>query len=517
VDSPGSRPTDAGSREDATTPPASSHPTPLASTSSGNASDASLDAGALDDAAYLEKLGYKQELNRALGLISSFGVQFSSISVGSALFTTLVVGLGFFGPASFWSYLIGGAFQVLLVGLAMAQLVSAYPLSGGVYQIATRLSRKPWLGWQCGWMVVIAHTVAVTSIAVSIVPFVAAWFGADPQGGSVIVWTIGLILLVTVINLVGVKITATANNIGVIAEIACVVLAIGALLFFKHPTQPLSVVFDSAGTAAHGWITPLLLGTILPAYLISSFDATGNAAEETRDAARTAPRGTSIANISAWVVGSAMMLLLIVSIPDVRTIRNSQTPAQDILSSAVGTTVTDIFIALAVIALIAAMAVLQLTGVRVLWSQARDGQLPGASWLRKISAAKVPINATFVLAGVSILIALWSSLLAVLAALTALAWALSYGVVVALGLRAVLRKNLPSHPWHYGKFSPVIFVGAVLWSIVLCVVLVVSDPIHVGLGMVAALVIGALLYLGIPKARRGRVVGVTDDTAATAD
>ena len=37
---------------------------------------------------------------------------------------------------------------------------------------------------------------------------------------------------------------------------------------------------------------------------------------------------------------------------------------------------------------------LQLTGIRVLWSQARDGQIPAASWLRKVSAQRIPINAT---------------------------------------------------------------------------------------------------------------------------
>ena len=104
-----------------------------------------LDPDAADDVAnadakYLEKFGYKQELNRALGLFSSFGVQFTAISVGSVLFTTMIVGLGFFGPASFWPFLLGGALQVFSVGLAVAQLVSAFPLSGGVYQIISRLA-----------------------------------------------------------------------------------------------------------------------------------------------------------------------------------------------------------------------------------------------------------------------------------------------------------------------------------------------------------------------------------------
>ena len=65
--------------------------------------DAALNSGAAGDAEYLRKLGYTQELDRALGGFSSFAVQFSSIAIGTAMYTTVVVGLGFFGPASFWS------------------------------------------------------------------------------------------------------------------------------------------------------------------------------------------------------------------------------------------------------------------------------------------------------------------------------------------------------------------------------------------------------------------------------
>ena len=86
-------------------------------------SDAALDASTLSDTEYLAKLGYKQELKRDLGLFSAFGVQFSSIAVTSSMFTTLVVGLLFFGPASFWSWVIGGTLQVFAVGLAVAELV----------------------------------------------------------------------------------------------------------------------------------------------------------------------------------------------------------------------------------------------------------------------------------------------------------------------------------------------------------------------------------------------------------
>ncbi|WP_396912575.1 APC family permease [Mycolicibacterium sp.] len=460
------------------------------------------------DSAYLEKLGYKQELNRSLGLFSAFGVQFTSIAIASGIFTTLVVGIGFFGPAAFWSFLVGGALQVFTVGLAVAMLVSAYPLAGGVYQITGRITSKPWLAWQTGWWLLIAHTVAVTAMAVSIAPFIAGWFGvAFESAAESLPWALGIIALGTVINVAGVKVAAVLNNIGVVAECVCVAGLIGVLLFVKHPTQPLSFLSDSGGTATGGnWFVPFLFAMILPAYAISSFDATGNASEETKDAAKKAPMASVLANVSSYIVGVVMVGMLMLAIQDVPAIMNSALPVKDILDTAVGSAFANVFEAVAIVALFAAVVMLQLTGIRVLWSQARDGQIPAASWMRKVSKQRIPINATLTICALSVIFALWSSLLSVLAAMTALAWGLAYGVVVTVGLYGLLKKKLPAHPWHYGKLSPVIFVLAIAWSVVLCTLLIYSDPVHVGLGMLLVIGAGAVIYLTIPKSRRGKSI-----------
>jgi amino acid transporter len=394
------------------------------------------------------------------------------------------------------------------VGLAVAELVSAYPLAGGVYQITGRITGKPWLAWQTGWWLLIAHTVAVTTVAVSIAPFIAGWFGITiSTPGQTLPWALGLIVLGTVINIAGVKVAAVLNNLGVIAEIVCVVGIIGALLFFKHPTQPLGFLSDSGGTATNGhWFLPFLFAMILPAYAISSFDATGNASEETKDAAKKAPLASVLANISSYVVGIVMLGLLMLAIQDVPAIMHSALPVKDILDTAVGSGFANTIEAIAILALFAALVMLQLTGIRVLWSQARDGQIPAASWMRKVSAQRIPINATLTIFALSVLFALWSSLLSVLAAMTALAWALAYGVVVTVGIYALLRDKLPARPWKYGRLSPLIFVLAIAWSVLLCALLVWSDPTHVGLGMLLVIAAGAAIYMTIPKSRRGKTI-----------
>ena len=56
------------------------------------------------------------------------------------------------------------------------------------------------------------------------------------------------------------------------------------------------------------------------------------------------------------------------------------------------------------------------------------------------------------------------------------------------------------------KVSPLIFVLAIIWSVVLCALLVFSDPIHVGIGMLAVIAAGGGIYLAIPSSRRGKSI-----------
>jgi amino acid transporter len=475
--------------------------------------EADLDAGAYDDDAYLAELGYKPQLNRALGLFSSFAVQFSMVAIGSATFTTLIVGLGFFGPASFWSFLAGGAGQ-MIVGLVVAELVSCYPLAGGVYQITNRLTHNPFLGFVTGWAMVIAHVVSVPAIAVSIAPFVGDWFGwdLDPTGTKLLV--IGMLALTTFVNLAGVKIAAFVNNAGVLAELigfaVIIVALIVWLVFSSHGTHGVSILTDAAGTTdSTSWVKAFAFALILPAYMISSFDSTGNTAEETHDAARSAPRGVIYANFLSYIYGAVGIALILLAIRNLDQVMGSDTPVKLILTQSIGSTLSNGFEVMAVVALFAAMVMLQLTAARVLWSQARDGQLPVANVMKKVNSHRVPHVAVLVTLVLSVVIALWSSLLSVLTAFTALAWATAYFVVVVAGYFALRRKKLPHHPWGYGRWSKPLFALAIFWSVVLCAVLVWSDVKHVGGGMVGALAAGVVLWYLIPRSRRGKVVGVT--------
>jgi 4-hydroxybenzoate polyprenyltransferase len=85
---------------------------------------------------------------------------------------------------------------------------------------------------------------------------------------------------------------------------------------------------------------------------------------------------------------------------------------------------------------------------------------------------------------------------------------------VCTGLYGLLANKLPHRPFNSGRFSIVVFVAAVLWSVVICTVLVWQNPKQVGGGMLGSIVVGAIVYAFIPKSRRRSTAALTAEHAA---
>jgi amino acid transporter len=456
----------------------------------------------LADDAQLDRLGYRPELRRVLGLFSSFAVQFSLIAVTGSIFLLYGYGLSTDGPAFIWPFIVGGVFQVI-VGLSMAELVSAYPLAGGAYQIARKLGR-PVLGWQMGWWLVIAHLAAMAANAVALAPYFASAMGISNIGkGQVLLFSIGLIGFVTILNVVGVKVSALANNVGVICELVGI-SSVVIVLLVKGVIRSPSFLTSTGGTAPHGYLVPFLFVLLMPAFIISSFDSTGNMAEEVKDASRKAPRGVVTANVTALVYATVAMIILTLSIQSLSAVTSSSIPLMAVLHERLGQVYPQIFEVIAITSLVVTTQVLQLTAARILWSQARDNQLPAAGWFHRLSGkGRVPVNATLVTAVIAFLLTLWSPFLTALAALTAIGWAAVYGITVLVGIVAKRRGQLPAHPWSYGRAGLVFDVISVIWSAILVGVLTYQSPREAGLGFLIVVVVGLVIYY-LFVARRGR-------------
>ncbi len=474
--------------------------------------DASLDATKTDDRTYLHQLGYRQELRRALGLFSSWAIQWTLIAVAGGLALSLGAGLGQVGPAVFFAWLIAAGLQ-MVVGMSVAEGVSAYPVAGGAYQIINRvLGPRSSLGWQVGWWLIAAHIAAFATEAYGITPFIFSWFGVNVSShGALLLWATVLMAASTVINLVAVKVAAAFNNsIGVLAEfVAITIIIVGvliAVIFGSHHFHSLSYLTSSHGVVPHGQsaLWPFLFAMLVPVFVISGFDCNGTAGEETENAARNVPKALLRANFAAYAIGTIIILFTVLSITNLNDALNSGDPIRTIMGPVLGTGLAKTFEICAVLSLFVNMMILQLTAARVMWSQARDGQMPFPRVMCKLTRDHVPITTVIVAAVIGFLFIVWTGLLTVLLSMTAILWAAGYAVLVAVLIYAKRRKMLPERPYSNGRFGWIIDWVAVIWSVVICYILIKSNPKDVGWGFLGTIVVGLILYFVlIPKSRRG--------------
>src|SRR6202043_357604 len=130
-----------------------------------------------EDERRLAELGYKQELNRSWSGFSNFAISFSIISILAGCFTTFSSGWNGGGPAATaWGWPILAAL-ILCIGLCLAELVSAYPTSGGIYWWASKLGGAK-AGYYTGWLNLIGVLAIVASVAYGCATFFDLTLGA---------------------------------------------------------------------------------------------------------------------------------------------------------------------------------------------------------------------------------------------------------------------------------------------------------------------------------------------------
>src|ERR1700682_284088 len=196
----------------------------------------------------MARFGYKQELNRMLGVYSSFAIAFSYISPSTGIFTLFILGLGLAGPAFFWSWPIVVVGQ-LLVALNFAEVSSHFPVAGSVYQWTKYLSNRTY-AWFTGWIYLFAGILTIAGVVATVplvlIPLLNNMGMSIPSTPEAQRNTAALVLLsTTLLSIFGVRIAAFVNNTGVVFEIVGMVVFALILILFYH-RQSAAVFVDTS-------------------------------------------------------------------------------------------------------------------------------------------------------------------------------------------------------------------------------------------------------------------------------
>src|SRR5260370_21354911 len=156
------------------------------------------------DSAQLEALGYDSKFDRSMSLWSNFAVGFTYLAPVVGVYTVFAFAIATGGPPMFWSYLFVGLGQ-LLVALVFGEIVSQFPIAGGLYPWARRLVGKRW-AWMAGWVYLWALCTTIAAVAVGGAPYVAQLLGINVSQGGEVAIAVALIVATTALNVSGTKI-----------------------------------------------------------------------------------------------------------------------------------------------------------------------------------------------------------------------------------------------------------------------------------------------------------------------
>ncbi len=364
----------------------------------------------------LERLGYKQELKRELGPFASFASGFSFVSILTTVFELFALGFGFGGPAFFWTWplVFVGQFAVCLV---FAELSARYPIAGAVYQWSRRVSTDP-IGWFAGWYMLIGYIVSVAAIAIamqSVLPGVWSGFeliGTDSStssaSGSTNAIILGsvTILICGAISSFGVKRMATITKIGVSTEIVGVVLMI--VVLFVHARRGPGIVLHTGGVEGHSsYIWPFLTSALMATYVMYGFDSAAELSEETNNPTVTAPRAITRCMLVSAVGGGLLILGALMAAPSLTSGDLARDGIAYVLTATAGDTIGRILLAIVAVSIFSAALAIQASATRVMFSMARDGRLPFATALSRVSPrTHTPLLPGFVVCALAIAV-LW--------------------------------------------------------------------------------------------------------------
>lgn len=480
---------------------------------------------AQSDEALLAELGYKQELHRRMSGFSNFAVSFSIISILAGCITSYKIALVSGGPSTLvLGWLIVGI-MVLSVSAAMAEVCSRYPTAGGLYFWAGRLARsrrREW-AWFVGWfnfMGEIAVTAAIDyGCAATWMAFASLTFGIHPTLPNTFGVFVVIIIVHALLNTFGVNLVRFLSNVSAwwhLAGAAIIVVVLWAL-----PDHHQSVGWTLTGWHNEtGWsFGPyvFLMGLLMAQYTYTGYDASAHVAEETVQAATSAPRGIVLSVLVSVIGGFVLLFSITAAIQDPSTagltkLAASDTglpPAQIFLDALNSPTMAKFLLFIVCIAQFFCGMASVTANSRMSYAFSRDNALPGSRiWSKVNQRTGTPTNSIWLCVCCSIILALPAlfNTTAYLAVTSIAVIGLYIAYVVPVLLRR-LNKDFVPGPWNLGRFSAIIGWVAIVWVVIICILFVLppASPVTVATFNYAAVaVVVVIIFAAVTWAIGGR-------------
>ncbi|MCZ2405000.1 APC family permease [Paenarthrobacter sp. Z7-10] len=297
-------------------------------------------------------------------------------------------------------YLVA-AIAMFFSALSYKEMAKKFPIAGSVYSYV-RIGLNRFVGFLAGWAILLDYlllpallSVFAAAAMVAVVPAIPAW-----------VWIVVFVVLAAAINLRGIGLTAGMNRVFLAIQlIVLLIFVVGALIAVAQGKAAFTLdpIFQSA---QFSWA--IVFGAIpIAALSFIGFDAISTLNEEAKGGGAAVSKATMIVLFAITIIFVVQVYLAAIFVPT-GTIFAAGDATNNAFYNIAGDVVGPWFkvvitLTSALVAIFANSIASQATSSRLVFSMARDGQLPRV--FSRVSAKRqIPRNAMFLIAGLSLVI-----------------------------------------------------------------------------------------------------------------
>ena len=251
-----------------------------------------------------------------------------------------------------------------MIALCFAEVGSRFSTTGGPYLYAKE-TFGPTIAFMVGWLMWLTRVAGFATLTQVFVAYLGYFWPPAESGLPRIAIITALVVVLTVINIIGVKQSARVGDIFTVSKLIPLGLFVGVGLFFISPAR-----FTLAVRPGFGSFSAAVFILI---YVFSGFEAVLVNSGEIRRPQRVIPFALIVA-LSASV--ALFLLIQVVCIGTLPNLAESVRPLAEASRSFLGTTGPPIISAGALIGIFGTLNVIMLACTRLPFAMAVQGQLP---------------------------------------------------------------------------------------------------------------------------------------------
>jgi APA family basic amino acid/polyamine antiporter len=325
-----------------------------------------------------------------VGLVIGMGIFRTSSDAANAAIT----------PSVFFIAWLAGGLIALCGALTYAEIGSRFPITGGYYKVFAECYH-PSIAFSINCIILISNAASMSGVALVGSEYISqVIFKAEVSDTTRAFIAMVPIIVFYGVNLLGLRLSATAQNILMVIKIGMLVLLISSI-FFVSGNVNTSTALSSFSTM--DYIKSFGIALIAVSFTYGGYQQTINFGEEIENPRKTIPRGIfiGILIIISLYLAVSYAYYNAIGFENLKTSRGIASIVVEKMFGATGRTVASILLFIAVLAYV---NVLLLSNPRVMYAMSLDGILPRAFQKREVKKDVLTVSLTvFAVMGVIVL------------------------------------------------------------------------------------------------------------------